>query len=495
MESSQANNQLKQRIAAWLAVTKGEEIAVGLSEDEATRRAQSLLDSILDGSVSSESIIIDDDFKQVVSVAIALLREREGESESKLRRADAVYKFIDRLDWPTDPLGEKRDLLIECAEIGWGVVAPLANAIARRREALLEDRDLSAFPVSKEAEEVAGQFFSGNRSELIATSEVLFAFCSLLRRNLNAMPVIVLERGIQAFKWLSRLEGSFGILEEIDYFLGRIAFEVGGCCRHLGRGDEAERWLDHSERLFTRTVDSNLTLAQVSYSRLTLAYERGEHALVIECSPAVALLFERAGTNRWFAKTQLLRGGALKFAGRVDEAVKLFASLRTSEILSKAPDLLAYALGAEGEIRAIQGDLHRAFALYDQALKILKTLDEPLALGTVRVCIGEAYRQMRRWPEALQAFSSGLKGFENVGMAAMAARARLLIAETLLFVNREREAEQQILAALPAIEKQKMVPEGFAAVALLKESVRRRKTDHDALRELRERLQGLSKRG
>ncbi len=34
-----------------------------------------------------------------------------------------------------------------------------------------------------------------------------------------------------------------------------------------------------------------------------------------------------------------------------------------------------------------------------------------------------------------------------------------------------------------------MVPEGLAAVALLKESIRRRKTDPNALRELRERLQ------
>jgi hypothetical protein len=65
----------------------------------------------------------------------------------------------------------------------------------------------------------------------------------------------------------------------------------------------------------------------------------------------------------------------------------------------------------------------------------------------------------------------------------------LVAAETLLRLSRPREAEWEILAALPTIEEQKMVPEGFAAVALLKESVRRRKTDPNALRELREHLQ------
>ena len=75
-----------------------------------------------------------------------------------------------------------------------------------------------------------------------------------------------------------------------------------------------------------------------------------------------------------------------------------------------------------------------------------------------------------------------------------AAYVRLFLAETLIALNCSREAEQEILAALPTIEEQKMVPEGLAAVALLKESVRRRKTDRNALRELREHLQVAQKK-
>ena len=55
-----------------------------------------------------------------------------------------------------------------------------------------------------------------------------------------------------------------------------------------------------------------------------------------------------------------------------------------------------------------------------------------------------------------------------------------------------REAEWELLAALPTINEQQMVPEGFAAVALLQESVRRRKTDPKALAELREYLQATN---
>jgi 5'-3' exonuclease len=69
---------------------------------------------------------------------------------------------------------------------------------------------------------------------------------------------------------------------------------------------------------------------------------------------------------------------------------------------------------------------------------------------------------------------------------------RLLIAETLLEMNRDREAEWEILAALPAIDEISMIPEGLAAVALLRESVRKRNTDTSALKQLRSQLRATS---
>jgi hypothetical protein len=56
-------------------------------------------------------------------------------------------------------------------------------------------------------------------------------------------------------------------------------------------------------------------------------------------------------------------------------------------------------------------------------------------------------------------------------------------------MNRDREAEWEILAALPVIDEVKMVQEGLVAVALLRESVRRRRTDPIALQNLRAYLQ------
>ena len=74
-------------------------------------------------------------------------------------------------------------------------------------------------------------------------------------------------------------------------------------------------------------------------------------------------------------------------------------------------------------------------------------------------------------------------------MSTWVAYLRIVLAETLIASLQNREAEWEILAALPTIEEQKMVPEGFAAVSLLRESVKRRQASPEALREVREYLQ------
>jgi hypothetical protein len=60
----------------------------------------------------------------------------------------------------------------------------------------------------------------------------------------------------------------------------------------------------------------------------------------------------------------------------------------------------------------------------------------------------------------------------------------LVIADLLLEQGAEAQAEWEIRAALPIIDEEKMVPEGMAAYALLRESVRRRKIDRNALRDV-----------
>jgi hypothetical protein len=102
--------------------------------------------------------------------------------------------------------------------------------------------------------------------------------------------------------------------------------------------------------------------------------------------------------------------------------------------------------------------------------------------------VGETLRLQGNLSPAVEAFREGIRGYAELGMKTYVAYAQVMLAETLLALGRNREAEWEILSALPTIEEQKMVPEGFAAVAILRESASRRQADPNALRELREHL-------
>ena len=91
--------------------------------------------------------------------------------------------------------------------------------------------------------------------------------------------------------------------------------------------------------------------------------------------------------------------------------------------------------------------------------------------------VGESLRQQGNLAAAVSAYRDSVQDYLSLEMLTWAAYVRVVTAETLIALGRHREAEWELLAALPTIEEQKMEPEAFAAIALLKESVRMRRTD------------------
>ena len=106
--------------------------------------------------------------------------------------------------------------------------------------------------------------------------------------------------------------------------------------------------------------------------------------------------------------------------------------------------------------------------------------------------VAEGLRSEGRLAAAAAAYREAIASYAEMEMATWVAYLRIVLAETLIALDRNREAEWEIRMALPTIEGQRMVPEGFAAMALLRESVDRRSADRSALRALREHLQSKS---
>ena len=74
-------------------------------------------------------------------------------------------------------------------------------------------------------------------------------------------------------------------------------------------------------------------------------------------------------------------------------------------------------------------------------------------------------------------------------MDGRAAYLRVVVAETLIASNRQKEAVEDILVALPVLDREALVPPAIAAVSLLRESIHRKQADPRTVRELRELLE------
>ncbi len=128
-------------------------------------------------------------------------------------------------------------------------------------------------------------------------------------------------------------------------------------------------------------------------------------------------------------------------------------------------------------------------AAFQKALAPLEGQELCLAKADLKLYVGGVHKAMGSLGEAELAFRAAQGDYRALELRGQVAYTHLVIAETLLEMRREREAEWEILAALPVIDEIQMVPEAFAAAALLRESVSRRKADPKALQELKAHLQ------
>jgi tetratricopeptide (TPR) repeat protein len=329
-------------------------------------------------------------------------------------------------------------------------------------------------------------------TDCLGDPETLLAICMALRDLRNSSPSVVVEEGTRIYKWIASQTRRFGVFDEGDYFAGEVAFLVGSACRLLGRREEAEHWLERAEAGFRHTINPAPLLANISYERLALHHDMRKYDRIFELLPSLKASFKKLNMVREVLKCQFLEATSLKDAARKGEALTKFAELRSDPLLRNESTLFGLVLANLGELLSSDGRHAEAMAVFQEALASQSDSSQPLATAHLKVSMAECLRNQGDLDAAVKFYRTAIADYLTVGMQTMVAYIRILSAETLIALSRHREAEWEILTALPIIDEQKMVPEGLAAMALLKESVRRRKTDSNALRELREHL--LSKR-
>jgi tetratricopeptide (TPR) repeat protein len=336
--------------------------------------------------------------------------------------------------------------------------------------------------------EAASERSPESTSDALSNADVLSSTLRLLREQWATSPQSVSDEAVHIYRWLQNSE-RIGLFDERDYFLGEAAFIAGTASKFLGNRVDALRWLDRAEAGFRHTVNAAPGLSSVSYARLCVRFDMGRFDDVVDLMPSLVESFKKLEMPVEAAKAKLVLAMALKNSGRVEDALTHLEAVGDEPCMEKNPTIRAQVLSERGDALRMTDRIDEAMSCYREALPLLASGQASAGRADLRMFVAGAYRAKGALDTALTAFKSAASDYKELGMATRAAYVGVLISETLLALDRPREAEWEILQALPTIEEQKMVPEGFAAVALLRESVKRRKTDPNALRELREHLQ------
>jgi tetratricopeptide (TPR) repeat protein len=477
---------LPQLIPAWLELSRGVDVSLGLDAGEAFARAKDLLGHLRDDQAPRGEWTPSAENGEVLHAMTAIIcRDPTGQPDDALRDLDVAFRFIATLPWPADEYGGPGELLSRCAISGWRAARRFANppVVKTWIERVLANSDLRIAAERATAGPVADRSEQAEDLKL-DDPELLLRVCETLRPRIEASPSVVRDEAEFFYRFLERPSRPIGLHDEREYFLGEFALTAATASRFLFRVEEAKSWLLRAEANFALVQNSNAQWGRVSYQRLALALEAREFQEVLEVAPLWANAFLRLDMPEDALKCRFLEGTAQRELGDLPRAIQIYSeifataeSLRDSRLAGQAANNLA-------RYHADLGETEEALAYARKALPLLQELGSQVHLVKLRWSMGELLRKQGRRGPALEAYRQAQSDARELGMRGDLAALHLVVADLLLEAGQEAQAECEIRAALPIIDEEKMVPEGIAALSLLRESLRRRQLDKRALRDL-----------
>jgi tetratricopeptide (TPR) repeat protein len=477
---------LQRILPAWLELSSRTEVSLGLDPSQAFQRAESLLVDLRSGHASPEGWIPDADRVEVLHALVALIcRPEPTDSKAALDDIDLVFNYVSSLLWLSAQFGGSAELASACALQGWRLARPFApwpdveNWVRRIRDtgnAQTRAEQALSIPIADR---------STRAGELrLQDPELILCVCGILRSRWENSPVAVRDDAEFFYRFVEDLSHQIGLADERDYFQGELALIAGCASRVLFRTQDADRWLSAADASFGRSKNAHMDLARVGYQRLALLLEERQLDEVLELSPLWVETFEQLDMHEDALKCRFLQGIVHFELGQLDKAIEVFTTIcREAERLGILR-LVAQAANNLVRYYASLGDENNALRYARKALPLQKQLNDRVGFAKLQWSIGDLLRKQGKRTAALEAYREAQTESREIGMRGDLAALHLVVADLLIEGGQEAQAEWEIRAALPIIDEEKMVPEGIAALSLLRESLRRRQIDKQALRDL-----------
>lgn len=465
----------------WISTTHDSDIAYPFAEADVSGDAEVLSQLLIDGKICADQFQPSARNLTILSFLCAKI-SRSGPSDLILLEAERTFGLVLALIPPRDEFGEVPELLCQLSYVAWRASRALGIPTRAAHWQANFEKSLSRESVFRlQCSSLLGSFEGrvcdptpSRISTCVSDPLILFGVCALLRERRDRSPreALAFARGL--YERLKNGDPNYWAVELL-YFLGETALCVSTSARLSGEFEKAAEWIEIAEKAFHELTRPDELIAAVLYARLTIAFELTNYSCVLTEVDNLIEWYKGAGLRRGVAKSLYLKGDVLKLIGRLQEAEEVWrAGLK---IVEEEHDLRASILAHLSEIKTIRGEFGEALDLLLQAKAITAHGQMSMVSANIEVLFGELNRQCQKWDDALEFFYRGVTQFASLGMKAMVARVRVQIAEALLASGRVVEAERELAAVLPDLTRRRIIPEGLAALALLREAVRQRSMD------------------
>jgi tetratricopeptide (TPR) repeat protein len=449
-----------------------------------------------DATWESFKLDADDQGLAVLSRLCFELSEPFPVEDSNVCEAAIAHELVSRQVCPTDLFGERNEILSQLALMAWrrsrqfGSTETMLAWERKYRVAFAQpsaERDCLEQYLATKISDRSDQFID----EILADVKRMFGICELLRVYRDAYPAKAAAEASFFYERVMERQGSLLDGEKV-YILGVLALLAGSAERFLGRRGSATKWLERARSSFSNLSNAEPDLARLAYAELTLWYEYRKFDQVLKAIPDLLRRFAKLEMKEDETKCLYVESLALKESGRPEEALAKFLFLERLLSESDPCGLLAGVHCKVGDIYSAKGWHDRAMREYQRALPLIGDSRRSCMSADFKGTVAETCRNIGQFAIAIDLFREAISEYDALSMNTLAAYLRIFLAETLLLAGQPHEAEIEILAAIPTIEKEKMVEEGLAALSLLRESVSRSQTDPSSLRALRELLKGVA---
>lgn len=479
------------QIKRWMH--DGDTALVGPSVDDSSRMAESLWEDVSSGVNIEEALgRFGANTPDVLHALDRQVLERLATNPDTLPSLGLLYEYVARHNQSFNDPDEKQAICARFAYRAWSI----SRMFASHSETMLWASRCETHVVAQEA---TSGFLSLPKSQLddvlidrfLSARENLVVLVHRQRREANRDPVGSASLGSAVYRWwLAR--GATGVdPEERAFFAGNLALFVARAVRHLGRLEEATRWASHAETWFTNAVNRECWTVKVDILRAVILYDQHELRKSLAQISAARVQLKHLDLAEESLYARFVEAAIRKALGDLDTSAQLLSSLLDEPELRDDVFMRGLAIADLGEIRGSQGMFREALDLLAAAGPLIEQAEIPWAKAHWHAIHGEVWRDVGKFPEATAAYASAIRLYSDLQMESQAAYLRVLLAETLLLWGKEGEASRELLAALPVFDREALLPAGSAAIALLRESIRRQKADPEALRTLRLELQKM----